>query len=78
MSFYKKPPELPELHTRLYQVLPEHPPISSRMDQEGIFKAIDATGNVYLVSFTTGLTGATAVQKHRVMDYDALLRASSI
>ncbi len=78
MSFYKKPPELPELHTRLYQVLPEHPPISSRMDQEGIFKAIDATGNVYLVSFTTGATGATAVHKHRVMDYDALLRASSV
>jgi hypothetical protein len=78
MSFYKKAPELPELHTRLYQVLLEHPPISARMDQEGIFKAIDATGNVYLVSFTTGLTGATAVQKHRVMDYDALLRASSV
>lgn len=78
MSFYKKAPELTELHTRLYQVLPEHPPISSRMDQEGVYKAIDATGNVYLVSFTTGLTGATAVQKHRVMDYDALLRASSI
>jgi hypothetical protein len=78
MSFYKKPPELPELHTRLYQVLPEHPPISSRVDQEGIFKAIDATGNVYLVSFTTGLTGAVAIEKHRVMDYDALLRASSV
>ncbi len=78
MSFYKKPPELPELHTRLYQVLPEHPPISSRMDEEGVYKAIDATGNVYLVSFTTGLTGAMAATKHRVMDYDALLRASSV
>ncbi len=78
MSFYKKPPELPELHTRLYQVLPEHPPISSRMDEEGVYKAIDATGNVYLVSFTLSPTGATSAVKHRVMDYDALLRASSI
>lgn len=78
MSFYKKAPELPELHTRLYQVLPEHPPISSRMDQEGIFKAIDSTGNVYLVSFTERLPGTMNVSKHRVMDYDALLRASSI
>jgi len=78
MSFYKKAPELPELHTRLYQVLLDHPPISSRMDQEGIFKAIDATGNVYLVSFTLNATGATSTTKHRVMDYDALLRASSV
>lgn len=78
MSYYKKPPELPELHTRLYQVLFEHPPISSRKDQEGIFKAIDATGNVYLVHFTLSAAGATVATKHRVMDYDALLRASSV
>jgi hypothetical protein len=49
---WQKTTNYPDLHKKLYAVLKNTDPISKRIeDIEGVWKAIDGEGNVYLVAW---------------------------
>ncbi len=63
---------LPDLHQRLYQILPEYKPISSWMGESGTFKGVDAEGNVFIVEFNRSEAGLRH-EKRFFCDYQALV-----
>lgn len=69
--------DLTELHTRLAQILPDYKLISARESEPGTYKAITTEGTVYLVTWRQ-VGKKWQVKKVKHLDYDALLRASSI
>ena len=69
--------DLTELHTRLAQILPDYKLISARDSEPGTYKAITAEGTVYLVTWRQ-VGKKWRVKKVKHLDYDALLRTSSI
>lgn len=67
---------LTDLHKRLYAILPQMPPISSHQcGQDGVYKAIDAEGNVFEVHISY-VDGVMRRSERKIMDY-ALLSAQS-
>lgn len=67
---------LTDLHKRLHAVLPEYPPISTFAGKSGTFKAINADGNVFLVTWTYR-DGEPPLRKEEfAMDYFTLCRKS--
>jgi hypothetical protein len=68
---------LSDLHARLYQILPEYPPVSAWTGENGTYKAVDAEGNVFLVDFERGEAGLRH-EKRFFCDYQGLLAGSMI
>lgn len=64
-----------ELQQRLARVLPDVPMISSA-NKPGVYKSVDSTGNVYLVSILEPLAGVIRRSKRLAMDYPTLMRES--
>lgn len=74
----KHKPIITDLHQRLYSILPEYAPISTHEgDAVGTYKAVDADGNVFLVSFEAAENG---LRRHKQFfcDYGQLIANSSL
>lgn len=65
-----------DLHKRLACILPQYPLISTFTGRSGVYKAVNADGNVFLVTWTIE-EGQDAKRTERFyMDYNKLVRES--
>lgn len=67
---------LTDLHKRLHAVLPQYQPISTFKGDSGTYKAINAEGNVYLVTWEKRDNEPPKRREEFVMDYFTLCRKS--
>lgn len=71
-------PAISDLHQRLYQVLPEYKPISQmKLGEIGTWKAINADGDVYLVTWERLPSQVMRRTQTFAMDYQTLVRKST-
>jgi hypothetical protein len=65
-----------ELHKRLAAILPEYPLISTFNGRSGHYKAVDADGRVFLVSWACDEDKAPKRTERLLMDYTRLVKES--